>query len=306
MCKCKGKIFINNSNIGSTCLNRSKLHLNKSGTSLLIKNFSKTVNSAWLINGNDNNEVLNLTNSSIVSFCSMSQLSNLRSKNTGNIIFSYLNINSIRNKFENLCELVAGNVDILCIAETKLGPSFPNSHLLIPGFYKPLRMDVSSRKGGLLVYIKSSLPSKMLTKFKLPNNIQIIPFELNLRKDKWLFVSIYKPPLQNNQSFVSILSNLLDFYSNKYDNKVVLGDFNLEATSPSILSFMDSQKFVSLIKNKKCFKEIVSCIDLILTNRKYSFKNTSSYKTGLNDHHHLIYSVMKTIFKCEEPQKNNL
>ena len=44
--KGKGMIFINNSNIDSTCLNRSKLHLNKSGTSLLIKNFSKAVNSA--------------------------------------------------------------------------------------------------------------------------------------------------------------------------------------------------------------------------------------------------------------------
>ena len=43
--KGKGIIFINNSNIDSTCLNRSKLHLNKSGTSLLIKNFSKAVNS---------------------------------------------------------------------------------------------------------------------------------------------------------------------------------------------------------------------------------------------------------------------
>ena len=87
---------------------------------------------------------------------------NLRSKNEGNIIFSYLNINSIRNKFENLCELVAGNVDILCIAETKLDPSFPNSQFLIPGFHKPLRMDVSSRRGELLVYIKSFLQSEML------------------------------------------------------------------------------------------------------------------------------------------------
>ena len=66
---------------------------------------------------------------------------------------------------------------------------------------------------------------------------------------------------------------------------------------------MDSQNFVRLIKNKTCFKGIGSCIDLILTNRKYSFKDTSSYKTGLSDHHHLIYSVMKTIFKCEEPKK---
>ena len=66
---------------------------------------------------------------------------------------------------------------------------------------------------------------------------------------------------------------------------------------------MDSQNFVSLIKNKTCFKGAGSCIDFILTNRKYSFKNTSSYETGLSDHHHLIYSVMKTIFKCEEPKK---
>ena len=156
-------IFINNSNIDSTCFNRSKLHLNKSGTSLLIKSFSKAVNSVWLINENDNGEVLNLTNNSIVSFSSVSHLSNLRLKNAGNIIFSYLNIISIRNKFENLCELVAGNVDILCTAKTKLDPSFFNLEFLIPGFHKPVRMDVSSWRGGILVYIKSSLPSKMLT-----------------------------------------------------------------------------------------------------------------------------------------------
>ena len=134
----------------------------------------------------------------------------------------------------------------------------------------------------------------------MPNNIQITPFELNLRKDKWLFVSIYKPPLQNNQYFVSILSDLLDFYSNECYNKIVLGDFNLEPSIPSMLSFMDSQNFVSLIKNETCFKWTGSCIDLILTNRKYSFKNTSSYESGLSDHHHLIYSVVKTTFKCEE------
>ena len=138
--------------------------------------------------------------------------------------------------------------------ETKLGPSFPNLQFLIPGFQKPLRMDVSSQKGGILVYIKSSLPSKMLNKFKLPFNIQIILFELNLRKEKWLLLSIYKQQFQDNQYFVSVLSNLLDSYSNEYDNKVVLGDFNLEPSSPSMLSFMNSQNFVNFIKNKTCFK----------------------------------------------------
>ena len=45
LCKGKGMIFINDSNIDSTCFNRSKLNLNKSGTSSLIKNFSNAVDS---------------------------------------------------------------------------------------------------------------------------------------------------------------------------------------------------------------------------------------------------------------------
>ena len=40
--KGESMIFINKKNIDNTCLNRSKLHWNKSGTSLLIK---KVVNS---------------------------------------------------------------------------------------------------------------------------------------------------------------------------------------------------------------------------------------------------------------------
>ena len=132
----------------------------------------------------------------------------------------------------------------------------------------------------------------MLTKFKLSDNIEIILFVQYLRKEKMLFGSIYKPPLQKNQYFVSILSDLLNFYSNEYDNQVVLGDFSLEHSNSSMLSFMDSQNFVNLVKNKTCFKGAGSCTNLILTNRKYSFKNTSSYKTGLSNHHHLIYSVM--------------
>ena len=56
----------------------------------------------------------------------------LKSKNC--IIFSYLNTNSKRNNFENLCELV-------CRPRR-------HSQFLIPGFHKPLRMDVNSRSGG--------------------------------------------------------------------------------------------------------------------------------------------------------------
>ena len=49
----------------------------------------------------------------------MSHLGNLSSKNHKNIIFSYINIHSARNKFESLCIIAENNVDVLSTAETK-------------------------------------------------------------------------------------------------------------------------------------------------------------------------------------------
>ena len=102
------------------------------------------------------------------------------------------------------------------MSETKLDPSFPNSQFLIPGFHEPMRLDITSKHSGMLVYIKSSLPSRIMSNFKLPENIQAIPFELNLRKGKLLFFSVYKPPLQNNNYFLNTMNDLLDFYPSIY------------------------------------------------------------------------------------------
>ena len=110
----------------------------------------------------------------------MSHLGYLRLKNPKNINFSYININSIRNKFENLCDMVGNNVDVLSIAETKPDSSFPNAQFLLPVFQEPLRLDINHRSGGLLVFTKAPLPSNILSEFKSPIDIQIIPFEINL------------------------------------------------------------------------------------------------------------------------------
>ena len=37
-----------------------------------------------------------------------------------NVIFGHLNINSLRNKFESISELIKGNFDIFLINETKM------------------------------------------------------------------------------------------------------------------------------------------------------------------------------------------
>ena len=125
---------------------------------------------------------------------------------------------------------------------------FPNAQFLLPGFHESLRLDINHQNGGILVYIKDSLPSKILRKFKLLSNIQIISFKINLRKEKWLFVSKYKPPSQSNQYFLDMLGDLLDFYSQDCDNKVIFGDFNIEPSTPIIVSFMNNQNLFNLEK----------------------------------------------------------
>ena len=53
------------------------------------------------------------------------ELKNLRIENPANPIFAYLiNINSIRNMFNDLQELIKGNIDAVMIAETKIDASF--------------------------------------------------------------------------------------------------------------------------------------------------------------------------------------
>ena len=42
-CLSKGLLFVDNSNIDASCLNRGTLHLNRQGTSILSDNFRKSL-----------------------------------------------------------------------------------------------------------------------------------------------------------------------------------------------------------------------------------------------------------------------
>ena len=54
-----------------------------------------------------------------------SALKLLRIRNIGRVIIGYLNINSVRNKFDALKEIAAQSLDVLMIAETKIDATFP-------------------------------------------------------------------------------------------------------------------------------------------------------------------------------------
>ena len=103
----------------------------------------------------------------------------------------------------------------------------------------------------------------------------------------------------------AISATVYCFFSSKYDNFVIMGDFNAQRLDSAMKDFIKVNCLINLIKENTWFKEQGSCIDLILTSSRFSFKHSNSYKTGISDHHHLINSTLKSNLSNSEPKLVN-
>ena len=65
-----------------------------------------------------------------------------------NIIIGYLNINSLRNKFEILSSLTADTFDIFMLSETKLDNTFSSTQFSMNRFFIPHRLDRNVKVAG--------------------------------------------------------------------------------------------------------------------------------------------------------------
>ena len=86
----------------------------------------------------------------------------LRVKILNKLRIGHLNINSLRNKFELLSHQIKNNIDILMISERKLDESFPTSQFFINDFSSPHRLDRNCKGGGIILYSREDIPSKLL------------------------------------------------------------------------------------------------------------------------------------------------
>ena len=218
------------------------------------------------------------------------------------IIVGQLNINSIRNKFDFLAQQVKGNIDILMISETKLDESFPVGQFLIDGYSVPFRFDRNKNGGGILLYIRQDIPSKLLSTYQ---DIEGFSVEINLRgNEKWLLSCSCNPKKVQISNHLAELSKSTDLCLTKDDQLLFLGDFNAGVEDSTIKNFCSSYYLTSMLNKPTCFKnpDKPSCINLILTNFPRSFKNSCDIETGLSDFHKLAVNVMKKSFKKSEPK----
>ena len=115
-------------------------------------------------------------------------LRGLRSKHPKNVFLGHLNVNSLRNKFESLNELIK---DIFLWSESKLDSSFSDSQFLVPGYC--IVKKGQNKNGGVLKSLKRNNYQKKL---------EILLLEINLVKMKILVMELYKPLSFSEKDFL--------------------------------------------------------------------------------------------------------
>ena len=115
---------------------------------------------------------LNLTNENADNIYSI--LNDIRVNNSHRVILGHPNINSIRNKFDALSDIIKNKIDIMLISETKINGSFPYSIFTIDGYTLPYRKDRTNMGGGIILYIRDDIPSKELKAISLSEDKEYI------------------------------------------------------------------------------------------------------------------------------------
>ena len=111
----------------------------------------------------------------------------------------------------------------MVICETKLDVSFPNGQFKIPRYALACRLDRNFFDGGIMVFIREDIPSRVLS---LNKSIDSLFIELNFRKKRWLLCCAYNPNRNNISNHLDLLRRSLNLYSAGYEHIIIVRDLN--------------------------------------------------------------------------------
>ena len=188
------------------------------------------------------------------------EFNNMRLKNPNRLICAHLNINSVRNKFDLLSGIIKSIIDILMISETKLDSPFPNGQFQIQGYSEPYRLDRNRNGGRILVFTREDIPAKLID-----SQIKIEGFfiELNLRRKKWLLRCSCNPKYSQISHHLKEIGKDLDVLTSKYDNIILMGDFNTEPVDTVVSDFCEIYNLKYIIRERLVLK--IQIILVVLT-----------------------------------------
>ena len=234
------------------------------------------------------------------------KVTDFRKQRKSNFIFAHININSYRNKFVYVSDLLfKRKVDNLAVSETKLDASFPLAQFSVNG-YVVYRQDLTSSSGGLLIYIRYDLPHRRLLNAELNNaEFESIVLEVTLGKMKTLTGCIYKHPKASNTFFSECMRRLSDVLFCDYNDIIYLGDMNCCPTKSNVIhDLCDLYCLTNLIKEATCHKGAnPSILDIILVSNPRRYAAVLNAECPISDFYNIIGAATKRFAPLKTPRQ---
>ena len=175
--------------------------------------------------------------------------------------------------------------EIFIKSDAKLDPSILEAQFHIDGYSKSYRRDRIGNGGGAMFYFKEGISSKLLKPLSIDKDRSFFLVKINLTKKKWLLISNYYSDKKFVKECLTCLVKEIDSQSSNYDNILLIGDFNSEATEETMENLLLSTKPQKSYKRTSLLQKSwnSSIIDLFLSNEPSSFQSSTHYETGLFD-----------------------
>jgi len=237
-----------------------------------------------------------------------SQLKQISLNHGNNLKIGSVNVNSIRNKFENI-HIILSNLllDCMFINESKLDDSFP-SNLYNVSNYTLYRNDRTSHAGGIMSYIRSDIPHSRLPDYEISLDfVESLAFKLVINKENWLLLGIYRSPCSDITVFIPSLTKILELAQTSFKQIIIIGDLNFNLTQKTPLhDVCDQFSLKNVIKGFTCYKNVnnPSLIDVCLVNNSRRFVKSFNLlqDSGFSDFHSLIRVITKLHFYIFKPR----
>ena len=159
------------------------------------------------------------------------------------------------------------------------------------GKYTYIVTDRKKGGGGLLLFIRSSIPSYQV-KIKC-KELEAILVDVQLGRHHFSLLSVYKPPSVNNETFTTEMGVILDAAISNRPDVICIGDLNADILNPmengkqgrTLLDICDIYDLHNLIMEPTRISSTrKSCLDVFLTNAPKFVLKSGTYESGLSDH----------------------
>ena len=205
----------------------------------------------------------------------------------------YCNARSILPKFDELSAINSlHSPDIICIVESWLSSDICDSELSLPGF-SLFRRDRNRHGGGILVYVKSTLSPSIIS-YNSSSPIELLLISVKPKHSSFTLAVFYRPPSSPN-ALNTLQTALESLPHSTLLNLVLLGDFNVDYTSPSpalnqILALSDLFSLDQIVSHPTHFSPSgsPSLIDLVFTSPSFSPSSCNILPPISNSDHRAI------------------